>query len=388
MGTIAFASAKGSPGVTTTVAALAATWPRERNLHVVELDPSGGDLVVRFDLTLEPGLVTLAAAGRRDLDADLYLAHTQELPGDGSDDAAPVRRVLPAPVAAEQAGVALTALRGSMVRVLGSLDGDVLIDCGRLDPTSPAVDVATGADLLVMVARPVVAEVHHLAARLASLRPRALSLLLVGDRPYSVSDVATAVGATPLGTLPADDRAASVLTVGHPNALRMLRRSRLLRDARAVAEGLADWLGAPAGTAAPAPGGSVPGGPVPGPPAGGRGGEGPVAPPLSGPPGRPVRNGQRPAGSPVAPAAPPGAGGTARPPAARPPVAPPAGGPDPARAPATRPVRPPAAAPARPGAPWTPDDLRRGAPAASHPPPADPPPAGDPGGDPWRPADA
>jgi MinD-like ATPase involved in chromosome partitioning or flagellar assembly len=271
MGTIAFASAKGSPGVTTTVAALAATWPDDRDLHVVELDPSGGDLVVRFDLALEPGLVTLAAAGRRELGPDLFVSHTQVLPSDAGGDDRPVRRVLPAPVAAEQAGAALAAVRTGLSRVLRSLDGDVLIDCGRLDPTSPAVDAAIEADLLVMVARPVVAEVHHLAARLASLRPRALSLLLIGDRPYSVSDVAGAVGATPLGTLPVDSRAASVLTVGHPNALKVLRRSRLLRDARAVAEGLADWLGSPAGTTpptttAPPPATAAPPAPPPPPP--------------------------------------------------------------------------------------------------------------------------
>jgi MinD-like ATPase involved in chromosome partitioning or flagellar assembly len=290
MGTIAFASAKGSPGVTTTVAALAATWPDDRDLHVVELDPSGGDLVVRFDLALEPGLVTLAAAGRRDLGPDLFVSHTQVLPSDAGGDDRPVRRVLAAPVAADQAGAALAALRTGLSRVLRSLDGDVLIDCGRLDPTSPAVDAASEADLLVMVARPVVAEVHHLAARLASLRPRALSLLLIGDRPYSVSDVAGAVGATPLGTLPVDGRAASVLTVGHPNALKVLRRSRLLRDARAVADGLADWLGAPDGTTPP---------PVTAPP------PAPPPPPAPAPPTRPRLPESPPERAPATPLPPP-----------------------------------------------------------------------------------
>src|SRR4029450_4811377 len=65
MAYVAFASAKASPGVTTTITALAATWPRDRDLLVAELDPAGGDLGVRFDLATEPGLVTPAAAGRR-----------------------------------------------------------------------------------------------------------------------------------------------------------------------------------------------------------------------------------------------------------------------------------------------------------------------------------
>jgi MinD-like ATPase involved in chromosome partitioning or flagellar assembly len=242
VGVIAFASAKSSPGVTTTIAALAASWPAHRHLHIVELDPAGGDLVVRFELAPEPGLVTLAATGRRDLRLDTYLAHTQPLPASSGADG-PERRILVAPVAAEQASAALAALRFGLPGVLGTADADVLVDCGRLDPSSPAHEFAVDADLLVVVTRPIVSEIHHLAARLASLKPRAVSLLVVGDKPYGVTDVAEVIGATPLGTLPTDDRAAEALTLGHPHALRVLRRSRLLRDARAVAEGLADWLG-------------------------------------------------------------------------------------------------------------------------------------------------
>jgi hypothetical protein len=145
MAYIAFASAKGSPGVTTTVAALAATWPQGRRLLLAELDPAGGDLAVRFDLAPEPGLVTLAAAGRRALDERTLLAHTQVIPGHGRHDAhAP--RVLPAPVSADQATAALVALRGRLAPVLEALptiDGtDVLVDCGRLDPGSPAAAAA------------------------------------------------------------------------------------------------------------------------------------------------------------------------------------------------------------------------------------------------------
>jgi hypothetical protein len=251
MAYVAFASAKASPGVTTTVTALMATWPRDRDLVVAELDPAGGDLGVRFDLATEPGVVTLAAAGRRQLDRATFVGHTQPLPfagrpgadGDADGDAdRAVRRVLVGPVAADQAGAALAALRGVLPGVLSSLGADVLVDCGRLDPGSAVHDVVTEADLVVVVARPVVAEVHHLAARLSGLRPKALSLLLIGDRPYSVAEVADAVGADPLGTLPVDDRAAAALTVGRSDGARILRRSRLLRDARAVAEGLAGWL--------------------------------------------------------------------------------------------------------------------------------------------------
>ena len=288
MGVIAFASAKSSPGVTTTVAALAASWPASRDLHIAELDPAGGDLVVRFELAPEPGLVTLAATGRRDLRVDTYLAHTQPLPSARGTDG-PERRILVAPVAADQASAALAALRYGLPKVLASAEADVLVDCGRLDPSSPAYEFAVGADLLVVVTRPLVSEIHHLAARLSSVKARAVSLLVVGDRPYSVTDVAEVVGATPLGTIPADDRAAEALTLGHPHALRVLRRSRLLRDARSVAEALATWLGPQAHGGVP--GGAGPTEPFPGPvepaphdPAGGAHPPPPAPPPPPPPP--------------------------------------------------------------------------------------------------------
>lgn len=252
MAYIAFASAKGSPGVTTAVTALAAAWPAERALLVAEVDPSGGDLVVRLDLATDPGLVSLAAAGRRELGADRLVEHTQVLAPPGGAEGA-VRRVLVAPVSAEQATVSLGALRGGLGHALDELDLDVLVDCGRLDPSSAAFDLAVNAELLVMVARPVVAEVHHLSSRLASAKPRAVSLLMVGDRPYSVAEVAATVGASPLGTLPVDVRAAAVLAEGHPNAGRLLRRAALLRDARSLAEGLCEWLGPQAGSTTPGP---------------------------------------------------------------------------------------------------------------------------------------
>ncbi|HET6774249.1 MAG TPA: hypothetical protein VFH36_13115 [Acidimicrobiales bacterium] len=246
MAVVAFASAKGSPGVTTAVAALAATWPPGRDLVVAELDPAGGDLVVRLELAAEPGLVTLAAAGRRELGHRTLLAHTQSLAGLTGDGGA-ARRVLVGPVSADQASASLAALRGGLAAALATLDADVLVDCGRLDPASSAYDVATSADLLVMVTRPVVAEVHHLSARLASVHAAAVSLLVVGDRPYPVAEVAATVGASPLGGLPVDPRAASALNDGRPGAARLLRRSQLVRVARSLAEDLAGWMPAPGG---------------------------------------------------------------------------------------------------------------------------------------------
>jgi len=101
MSMVAFAAAKGAPGVTTAAAAVAAVWPAERGVLLAECDPGGGDLAARFGLPAQPGLVSLAAAARRELDAAMVAQHTQTLPGG--------LRVLVGPPGAEQAAAALKA---------------------------------------------------------------------------------------------------------------------------------------------------------------------------------------------------------------------------------------------------------------------------------------
>jgi MinD-like ATPase involved in chromosome partitioning or flagellar assembly len=247
MAVIAFASAKGSPGVTTTLAALAAVWPADRRLLVAELDPAGGDLAIWFCLRPEPGLVTLAAAGRRNLQPAGILAHSQAFPTTEAQAAgAHTRRVLVGATSAEQGHAALVALRGRLGPALAQLDrADVLVDCGRLDPTSGAVEVVEHADLAVLVTRPELSAVHHLANRLKGLTARSVSVLTLGDRPYSAREVADAVGAEALGSLPHDARAAGALAGSHPDARRVLRRSALLRSAASLADGLAQWMTPP-----------------------------------------------------------------------------------------------------------------------------------------------
>lgn len=235
---VAFASAKGSPGATTAALLLAASWPADRGCLLVEADPAGGDVAAWFQLGADPGLVSLAAAGRHELDAATLGEHVQRLPGGREVDA-----VL-APPSSEQATAALTASRGRLAGALGTAARDVLVDCGRLDGTSAAVDLALAADLLVWVVRPSVADVHHLAARFRGIgRSGATAVLVAGESPYSADDVAEAVGLATIGALPRDERAASALRGEAP--LRHLERSALLRAARSVAESMAAVAPAP-----------------------------------------------------------------------------------------------------------------------------------------------
>jgi hypothetical protein len=229
---IALVSAKGSPGVTTTARALAATWPADRRVMLAELDPAGGDLAPRFGLGADPGVVQLGSAFRRGLEPDDVWSHTQTLPGGVA--------VLVGPPSADQARAMrdIWPTLGSVLARMGP-DTDVIADCGRLSPGSPAVDVLHRAAVVVVVSRPTIEGIAHLRTRVAAPLTRTpLAILLVGEQPYSPAEVAGVVDARVLGAVADDERAAALLA-GRAGNQASLRRSALVRSVRAVSERLA-----------------------------------------------------------------------------------------------------------------------------------------------------
>lgn len=231
---IALASAKGSPGVTTAMVALSAVWPAERPLLLVEADPDGGDLAARAGLRPEPGLTTLAAAGRRALADGEVERHVQELPG-GTP-------ALLAPPEAERAGGALGLVAPRLTKVLaGDESRDVLVDCGRLRLQTVAQPFVDRAAMVLLVVRPRLDELQHVAARLRSLSETEAStaVVLCGEGPYGPTDVSGALGVRVLGALPPDPRAAAALT-GAATVPRSLHRTALVRSARGLVETILD----------------------------------------------------------------------------------------------------------------------------------------------------
>jgi hypothetical protein len=303
---IAIAGDKGAPGVTTTALALAAVWPR-RSLFV-EADPSGGDIVLRLRgqggvaLNPERGLMTLAIAARREIPLQELWQHVQVLDGG--------MEVLVGLGTAEQSA----AMRGywaPLGNVLSHLpDVDAIVDCGRVYPGSPALDIMRQAACVVLVARATVDGVAHLRARALSLsgelRSRdvdgvPLTAAVVTPPKYEhaareVQAVLDAAGAPVrvIGRVAEDADGAAQL---RGEWGRRLEKSLLIRTVRQVATVLASGLAqpAPSGPQGGGPAGpAVPGGPgSPGGPSGASGATGPQAQ-------------QRPPG-PQAPPAPPGA---------------------------------------------------------------------------------
>lgn len=224
---VVLVSAKGSPGVTTLAVALAACWPGSGRPVLVECDPSGGSLAVRFGLGGDSGLVGLAAAARAGARRDALRAWVRELPGGV--------RVVCAPVDAAQARAAVSTLAGASASASA---GDlrqrfgaevVIADCGRADPATEALVAA--ADRVLVVVRPLADDLAAVAVSAQRLRglTRAVGVVLVG-RGYPAGEVARELGLPVLGAVPRDEAAAAVLAGRLPRG-RVSRRSGLVRAA-------------------------------------------------------------------------------------------------------------------------------------------------------------
>jgi hypothetical protein len=254
MALIIVAGDKGSPGVTTAAVALAAAWPRHAIL--AECDPHGGDLVYRLAAEqggpLDPntGLLSVAIAARRGFDARAIPQHLQRVHG-GLD-------VLVGLGTAEQAA----AVTGQWSRLARAFDqfaalpegGDVIADCGRVGPSSPALELMPHAALVLLIARADAEQVAHVRDRANGLsqalhgnqgatasiaRPPIGVVLIAKHREakkvaHQVGDLlsATAGGAEVLGVLAEDPEGAAALC-GRVHA--RVDKSLLMRSARDLA---------------------------------------------------------------------------------------------------------------------------------------------------------
>jgi MinD-like ATPase involved in chromosome partitioning or flagellar assembly len=223
--------AKHSPGASTLAIILAALSANERPTLLVEADPAGGDLAARAGLAQDPGLLTLAAAGRRGLTCSHLEAHAQRL-GNGA-------RVLVAPCTPVHAHAAVAGLARPLGSVLTEYTGACIVDAGRWDGQSAATEVVRAGASVVIVFRPTVEGVEHARARLASLASNdPVVAVMVGQRPYAAAEVRAVLGADELYVLEDDPRAAAALAAGAAID-RWLRRSPLVRSAAPLAERLA-----------------------------------------------------------------------------------------------------------------------------------------------------
>ena len=234
---VCLGSVKGSPGVTLTALLTAAVWPQRegRQKVLLEADPDGGSLAVRYQMPTRPGLLSLAAATGNSLSRDGIWEHAQALPGGLPAVVAP-----PSP---DQASVAMRSVGADMGDWLSAAPIDVIADIGRLSPQAPTARFMSSADAVLVVARPTADQLQPAAHRMQALSERLqVGWVLIGDRPYSPNDVADAFGFPVVAVLPDDTRAAARMIDGADPT--KLKRSPLMREVGSLADSLTTWLSA------------------------------------------------------------------------------------------------------------------------------------------------
>ena len=230
MTAVALVGGKGSPGTTTLALALATVISTEDPL-LVEVDPAGGDLAARFGRSLDPGLLSLAAAGRRGLTMELIASHSQVIAAN--------TRVLLAPTSLEQASSVLRGVAPGLACTLAKAPDSVILDGGRWDASSEVAEFVRQASITLLVVRPTIEGIEHARWQLASLRTHAskTAAVSIGDRPYPPHEVQAALGVEDLYVVDDDMRAARSLA-NSTTPDRWLRRSPLLRSTTVLVESL------------------------------------------------------------------------------------------------------------------------------------------------------
>ncbi len=209
MRSVALCSVRGAPGVTTTALLLAS---RLGGSVLVEADLSGGVIAARYGLGREPGLTTLAAS--RLPEPAAWLDHAQDAGG---------VPVLVGPDSPEASESLWRTTGDRLAAAIDQLDGRVVIDAGRLQRATP---IALGAELLLVLARPLAEQLVGVSHALSSLQRASrghVAVVLIGRGPYRAADVQTALGCHVLAHLPDDPTSAERLIDGRGSQARIAR---------------------------------------------------------------------------------------------------------------------------------------------------------------------
>ena len=244
MSVIAMLSAKASPGVSTTVAALATQWPSP--VLVVDADPQGGYLLAGWagpwwvdgSLTSQRSVVSFATATRH-LDAvpaGSLAGHVQPLP-----DLEHVRFLAGVRThsQAEAVGTAWRRLAHAVRDVSDDGEPDVLIDLGRYAADSTPWALVEQADLVLLALRPTL---RHLRASLplaetltTQLAHEQVGAAVLAADAHRASSISHTLDLPPRMRLPDDPGTARFFSDG---LLQRPRRQPLLGAARQTAHQL------------------------------------------------------------------------------------------------------------------------------------------------------
>lgn len=248
-GVVAVTSFGGSPGVTTTALALAAAWSTSRRLTLIEADPRGSSVAIRFGLHATSSVSTLLIEERHMLTLDGIARHAQLLPpailGREVECLAGGRPYQRGPDVRRLWQGFCEAARGSR---------DFIVDLGRFEPDATTQPILERAEQVFVLVRPDLESIgfaKRAFQRFSEARgglsrrgadPRRVSFLCIGSGPYTVRDLAKVLGGAieeqtllrpQFGELDHDKYAAAVLC-GDDRYKVNVPTSRLVSSARAL----------------------------------------------------------------------------------------------------------------------------------------------------------
>lgn len=232
-------AAKGSPGVTTAAAALAAVATAGGKSILAELDPSGGTVSALTGHPPMVGLMDAAGQLRRGISSAAIDDNATLVPNGVATLLAPTSGAVAESVIASISDRWMPALRLAAT--------DVVADAGRWEPSQTTARRILGADLLVVIVRPTVVSVEHtrhLVDRVREFAKRPAAAVVIGGKPYRPEEVAHHLDMPLAGSISWDPRGANTLWT--QGVSKGWMRSMLARSAAATWAGLAAVVAPPA----------------------------------------------------------------------------------------------------------------------------------------------
>jgi hypothetical protein len=228
---VTLASVRGAPGVTSWSLLLAAAWPAGsgRDRVVLEADLDGGVLGARYCLGVDPGVVSLIAALRRD--GEIPVAEHGRAAGAGV-------WLVPGPESAEQTRTIWTGTVDTVAARLAADERVWLVDGGRLHAGSLTMPVLARSAMTVLVCHSRPEDMVQMPARVAALGcDTTVGVLVVGKSVYGPEELRDFFGTPFVWTAAASQGligiAGAVLSSGRA------RRKWVWRTALDVAAGVA-----------------------------------------------------------------------------------------------------------------------------------------------------
>ncbi len=240
---------------TTTAVAMAAAWPADDDVVILEADRSGGSLAGWLDTPLTPSLSTIVASAHA-LDtapSAAWFAIESMVRRSASG-----LRFIAAPVRAREASRSIGEASTMIFPLLASLaEPTVLADCGRLSPADPLPTPVSLASSIVVIHRQSDASaaaasvrLERLAEVIHDLAPLGVPIELgvIGNRPFDLDEIRRFVtddNETVTAHAVADDTLSAAVFAGRTGvSANRLARLPLLRSVRRVTDAVRQSLGA------------------------------------------------------------------------------------------------------------------------------------------------